>query len=189
MRNVLIFTMMLLFANTATSAEPSDSPRGRLYTGFELNGADWRPIQTDTDPIQESYATLGLGVRIGYDWSNRILTEFNVNSSTTFDLLGAFDTKRVTETQLLMGLEFPVSNNVKLIPWVGWSDWKTTDREGQLFNPGPELTEESSGSGLIARAEIALSAGDNFAFSLYHSYADYDIATMQTVSAGMRVYF
>jgi len=186
MRNTLIFALLFLFANTALSAEP---PRGRFYGGLEFNGGD---LQVDA---QEEYAsfgsneTLGFGIRLGYDWSTLLITELNGNLSSSVSLMRSFDQKSINESQLLMGVKIPISDQVDLIPWVGWSEWKMSGREGWLLNTSPEPSDVIRGSDLVVRVEIAFSAGDSLKFSLYQSYADYDIAIMSTTSFGMRLYF
>jgi len=187
MRNTLILALLLLSANTVSSAEPVN---GQFYGGFELNTSELHVNNQEDFTNFGSDETAGFGLRLGYDWSNPLITEWNGNLSRNINLLGSLDVKRMDESQLLMGVKIPISDQVNLIPWIGWSHWELNGRDGWLLNSSAERTREIiSGSDLVARAEIAISAGDSLTFSLYHSYADYEIATMSTTSLGMRLYF
>lgn len=93
----------------------------------------------------EDADTLALGVTVGVVTPIGLLFEVGGFNYSNFSFLGAAERINLGEGTFAVGYQFESANGFRAVPKVGRMKWRLSDKEGQLFNPGPEAQNIGAG--------------------------------------------
>ena len=89
--------------------------------------------------------TLALGATVGIVTPIGLMFEIGGFNYTNFSFFGAAERLDLNEGTFAVGYQFESANGFRVIPKLGRMQWRLSDKEGQLFNPGPEAQRNSEG--------------------------------------------
>lgn len=159
----------------------------RLGFAVGKSDVDLEPNIYDSDHYSVDEPTSIL-LYAGYLFENGVILDFAHNSLTDDILFGALDNIRLDSSEVLIGYKFK-HHDFYFEPKLGYARWNLRLKEGELFNPGPELESKDSGSDPLLALTAGISISSSFGMSLSYRYQDFEIGDVATYDLGFDLQF
>jgi hypothetical protein len=133
--------------------------------------------------------TSGLGASVAYLTSPGLVFEIGSDSFGSFNLFGAIDNFRLTQTFASVGYQAELGHGWRLVPRFGRAHWRLKAKEGFLFNPGPEQTRSISGGDYYWEVGLSRQISRVVALGLAYKQGDYDFGRARATTFNVTLGF
>lgn len=177
-----LFLSVLFVSYTSYSKDFYVSPeigRGEVEIDSDHSFGNSRDVEND----------FGYGVTLGKEFDSHVIIEGSYYRSETDSIFSIADSYKLSQTRIFLGYAFDVSEHFRIIPKIGYTNWKLSANEGAFLNSGPEERRSFDGNKVFAQLGFEFPINDWLSINASYSNVSFDFGKAQSLNAGVKFSF